>query len=56
MEFDSATVPTKSIVVRYFEEYLKPSIKVKINEDATPLNSYNKLETKIVKVKAKKSL
>lgn len=40
-------------MVRYFKESLKPSIKVEINQDATQLDTYEKLVAKVVKAKAK---
>ena len=40
MEFFSATAPTESTMIRYFEEGLKSSIKTKINQDAPYLDNY----------------
>lgn len=33
IEFDLTTISTESIIVRYFEEDLKPSIKAKMDQD-----------------------
>ena len=56
MEFDPAATPTESTMVRYFEKGLKPSIKAKIDQDATHLNNYKELIIKALKAKAKTSL
>ena len=56
MEIDLAATLTKSTMVRYFEEGLKPSIKAEINQDATHLDDYEELVAKAVRVKAKASL
>ena len=56
MEFDLATTPTESTIVRYFEEGLKPSIKAKMNQDATHLDDYEELVSKAVKTEAKAGL
>ena len=56
MEFDLATAPTESTMVRYFEEGLKPSIKVEIDQDATHLDNYKELVAKTVRAKAKAGL
>lgn len=53
MKFDPAAIPTETIMVRYLEEGLKPSIKAKIDQDTTHLDDYKELVTKVVKVKAK---
>ena len=46
MEFDLAAALTKSTMVRYFEKGLKPSIKAKIDQDATHLDNYEELVAK----------
>ena len=56
IEFDLAATPTKSTMVRYFEEGLKPSIKVEMDQDATYLDTYKELITKAVKAEAKASM
>ena len=56
MEFDPATAPTESIIVRYFEEGLKPSIKAEMDQDATHLDNYEELVAKAVRAKAKAGL
>ena len=56
MEFDPATAPTESTMVRYFEESLKPSIKAEMDQDATHLNDYEELVAKAIRAKAKDSL
>ena len=56
MKFDPAAAPTESTMVRYFEEGLKPSIKTKIDQDATYLENYEELLAKAVRVKAKADL
>ena len=56
MEFDPAAAFTKSTIVRYFEEDLKPSIKAKIDQDATHLNDYEELIAKAVRAEAKAGL
>ena len=56
MEFDLAAIFTESRIVKYFEEGLKPSIKAKIDQDATYLNDYEELVTKAVRAKTKTGL
>ena len=56
IEFDSITAPTKSTIVRYFEEGLKASIKIEIDQDTTYLNDYKELVAKVRKAKAKADL
>ena len=56
MEFDPVTAPTKSTIVRYFEEGLKPSIKVKRDKDNTHLNDSEELVIKAMRAEAKVSL
>ena len=56
MEFDPAATPTESTMVRYFEEGLKPSIKAKMDQDATYLDNYEELVVKAVRAKAKAGL
>ena len=56
IEFDLATAPTESTMVRYFEEGLKPSIKAEIDQDATHLDDYEELVAKAVKAEAKVGL
>ena len=53
MEFDLAAIPIESPIVKYFEEGLKLSIKAKIDQDATHLDDYEELATKVVRVEAK---
>ena len=43
-------------MVRYFEEGLKPSIKAKIDQDATHLDDYEELVSKAVRAEAKAGL
>ena len=47
---------TESTMVRYFEKGLKPSIKAKMNKDATYLDNYEELVAKTVRAKAKVGL
>ena len=56
IEFDLATAPTESTIVRYFEEGLKPSIKAKMDKDATHQDNYEELVAKAVRAKAKTGL
>ena len=56
MEFDPAAIPTKLIMVRYFEKSLKPFIKTEMDQDATHLNNYEELVAKAIKVEAKAGL
>ena len=56
MEFDPATAPTESTMVRYFEEGLKPSIKAKMDQDATYLDNYEELVAKAVRAEVKAGL
>ena len=56
MEFNLAAIPTKSTMVRYFEEGLKPSIKAKIDQDATHLDDYEELVAKPVRAEIKAGL
>ena len=53
MEYDPAAAPTKSIMVKYFEESLKLSIKAEIDQNAIHLDNYKKLVVKAVRAKAK---
>ena len=46
----------KSIIVRYFEEGRKPSIKAKIDQDASNLDDYEELVVKAVRAEAKAGL
>ena len=43
-------------MVRYFEENLKPSIKAKMDQDATHLDDYEELVAKAVRAEAKTGL
>ena len=43
-------------MVRYFEKGLKPSIKAKMDQNATYLDNYEELVSKAVRVEAKASL
>ena len=56
MEFDPATAPTESMMVRYFKEGLKPFIKAEIDQNATHLDNYEELIAKAVRAKAKAGL
>ena len=56
MEFDPAAAPMESTMVRYFEEGLKPSIKTKMDQDATHLDNYEELVAKAVRAEAKAGL
>ena len=56
MEFDPAATPTKSTMVRYFEEDLKPSIKAEIDQDNPQLVDYKELVAKAIMAKAKSGL
>ena len=53
MEFDPATAPIESTIVRYFKKGLKPSIKAKMDKDATHLDDYEELVAKAVRAEAK---
>ena len=55
-EVDLTTAFTKSRMVRYFEKGLKPSIKAKIDQDATYLENYEELVAKVIRAKAKVGL
>ena len=56
MEFDRAAAPIESVMVRYFEKSLKPSIKAKIDQDALHLDDYEELVVKAVRAEAKVGL
>ena len=56
IEFDPATVPMESIIIKYFEKGPKPSIKVKIDQNANHLDDYEELVAKAIKAKAKVGL
>ena len=56
MKFDPATTPTKSTMVKYFEDSLKPSIKAKMDQDTTHLDNYKELIAKTIRAKAKMDL
>lgn len=56
IEFDLVAIPTKSTIVKYFENSLKSVIKIKIYEDGIQLDGHEELVTKVVKAKAKISL
>ena len=56
LEFDLVTSPTEVIMIWYFEEGLKPSIKAKIDQDNSQLINYKELVSKVVKAKAKTGL
>ena len=56
MEFNLAATTTESIIVRYFEKGLKPSIKAEIDQDATPLDNHEKQVAKVVRAEAKAGL
>ena len=56
MEFNPVTIPTKSTMVRYFEESLKSSIKAEIDQDNTQLVDYKELVVKTVRAKTKAGL
>ena len=56
MESDPAATPTESTMVRYFKNNLIPSIKAKMNQDATHLDNYEELVAKAVRAKAKAGL
>ena len=56
IEFDSTAAPTESIMVKYFEEGLKSSIKAEIDQDATHLDDYKELVVKAVRAEAKTGL
>ena len=56
MKFDLAAAPTKSTMVKYFEEGLKPSIKAEMDQDATYLDNYEELVAKAVRAKTKTGL
>ena len=43
-------------MVRYFEEGLKPSIKAKMDQNATHLDNYEELVVKTVRAEAKTGL
>lgn len=56
MKVDSVAVLTESIIVRYFKEDLKPSIKDEMDQNATHLDNYEEQIVKVVRVKAKVGL
>ena len=56
IEFDPVAAPTKSTIVRYFEEGLKLSIKAEMDQNASHLNDYEELVAKAVRAKAKAGL
>ena len=43
-------------MVKYFEKRLKPSIKAKIDQNATYLNDYEELVAKTIRAEAKAGL
>lgn len=55
MKFDPTIIFIKSTMIKYFEKGLKPSIKVKIDWDATNLNNYKELIVIAIRTKAKTS-
>ena len=55
MEFDPAAIPTESTMVRCIEEGLKPSIKAKIDQDATHLDDYEELVAKAVRARLRRA-
>lgn len=55
-EFDVTAASTKLIMVCYFEEGLKPSIKAKMDQDAHQLDSFEDLVTIAVKTETKAGL
>ena len=56
MEFDPVAASIEITMVRYFEKCLKPSIKAKMDQNATHLDNYEELIAKVVRVKAKAGL
>ena len=56
IEFDPAAAPIESTMVKYFEKSLKPSIKAKMDQDATHLDNYKELVVKVVRAEAKAGL
>ena len=56
IEFDPVAAPTKSTIVKYFEEGLKPFMKAKMDQDATYLDNYEELVAKAVRDEAKAGL
>lgn len=56
IEFDLATIPTESTIVRFFKKSLKLSIKAEMNQDVTKLDNYEKVIAKMVRAEVKASL
>ena len=56
MEFDPAATPMESIIIRYFEKGLKPSIKAEIDWETTHLDNYKELVAKASKAETKTDL
>ena len=56
LEFDPVAAPTEVTMVWYFEEGLKPSIKVEMNQDNFQLINYKELVSKAVRAKATAAL
>ena len=56
MEFDLVATLTKFTMVRYFEKGLKPSIKAKMDQDASYLDNYKELIAKAMRVENKVGL
>ena len=56
MEFDPVAAPMESTMVRYFEKYLKPSIKAEMDQNTTHLDDYEGLIAKVVRAEAKAGL
>ena len=56
MKFELTAISTESILVRYFEKDLKPSIKAEIDQDNSQELDYEKQVAKAVISKAKAGL
>ena len=56
IEFDPIAVTIESIIVKYFENGLKPSIKAEMDQNASYLNDYKELVAKAIRAKTKAGL
>ena len=56
LEYDPVASPTEVTMVRYFEEGLKQSIKVEMDQDNSQLIDYEELVAKMVRAEAKAGL
>lgn len=55
LEFDADVTPTKAVLIRYFRESLKPSIKARMDQRGRELDSWDNLAEKACNAKAQAS-